>query len=217
MHRTNKAAVLPIVCLLSFLSFCLIAYWVSERKVARFDEAVAAFVQSFETPPLTAIMKLFTFIGSTPVVVVLTLAVLAFLYRVLHHRRELVLFVVVIAGSAAANYVLKAIFHRERPSVHRLIEETGYSFPSGHSMGAFSMYATIAFLVWKHIPTRAGRIWTIIACSFMILMIGTSRIYLGVHYPSDVIGSYLASGCWFTLAVWCFQWYQEKRYRRKER
>lgn len=197
---------ISFVCFICFLSTASI---VSKHKIARFDNSVIGFIQNKESPPLTLIMKGFTFIGSSTVVVVLAIFTMIFLFRVLHHRLELLLFFFVIAGSALLNYALKLIFRRERPSLHRLIQETGYSFPSGHSMEAFALYGTIAFLLWKHIPTKAGRVWTIMICIFMIVMIGLSRIYLGVHYPSDVIGAYFASGCWFAISVWGFQWIKE--------
>ncbi|TXK76981.1 phosphatase PAP2 family protein [Paenibacillus sp. N3.4] len=178
--------------------------------------SIITFVQSFETSWLTAVMQIFTFIGSTKVVIVITLAFMYFLYRVLHHRLEITFFITMIAGTAIFNQILKAIYHRARPNLHHIIEETGYSFPSGHSMEAFALYASLAFLLWRHLATRRARTLTIIGCVIMILWIGLSRIYLGVHYPSDVIGAYLASGFWFALTVWIFQWYKEYRYHQRK-
>ncbi|WNR43105.1 phosphatase PAP2 family protein [Paenibacillus roseipurpureus] len=159
-------------------------------------------------------MKCFTFIGSTPVVIVITLCCLFLFFKYLHHRLELVLFAALVAGTAILNQLLKISFHRDRPSLHRLIQETGYSFPSGHSMEAFALYAALAFLLWRHVPTRSGRTAVILTSISMILMIGISRIYLGVHYPSDIVGAYFASGFWFTFSVWIFQWYMENQSKR---
>ncbi|MFZ0446701.1 MAG: phosphatase PAP2 family protein [Bacillus sp. (in: firmicutes)] len=109
--------------------------------------------------------------------------------------------------------MLKQFFHRARPDLHRLIEIGGYSFPSGHAINVFTVYGIITFLLWRHIPSYLGR--TILISSGFIFMIGTSRIYLGVHYPSDIIGGYFASGFWLSLAIWFFQKYKEKRSERK--
>nr|WP_275900946.1 phosphatase PAP2 family protein [Paenibacillus periandrae] len=137
-------------------------------------------------------MKFFTFIGGGFPVVVLTLLVLFFLYKVLHHRRELILFIWVVVGSTLLNETLKVIFHRARLTLYRIVNANGFSFPSGHSMAAFSMYGILAFLLWRHISTSAGRGMLIICSIIMITAIGISRIYLGVHYPSDVLGGFLA-------------------------
>ncbi|WML47194.1 phosphatase PAP2 family protein [Neobacillus sp. PS3-34] len=82
-------------------------------------------------------------------------------------------------------------------------------------MNAFTVYGMITFLLWRHIPWRIGRSILILISIFFILAIGISRIYLGVHYPSDIIGGYFASGFWLAIAIWFFQHYKEKQYNRK--
>ena len=135
---------------------------------------------------------------------------------VLHHRSELVFFTIVIAFAGILNGILKDFFHRARPDLHRLIEIGGYSFPSGHAMSAMAVYGALAFLLWRHIPTRMGRSILIILSAIMIFMIGISRVYLGVHYPSDIIGGYFASGFWLATAIWFYQRYKERRYNRQK-
>ncbi|TVY01032.1 phosphatase PAP2 family protein [Paenibacillus cremeus] len=198
------------ISLLSAIAFGVIALLVSDKKIAQFDNAIISFVQGLEAPELTTIMKFFTFIGGGYPVVMLTVLVLFFLYKILHHRRELILFIWVVAGSALLNETLKIIFHRARPTLHRIVNANGFSFPSGHSMAAFSMYGILAFLLWRHISTSVGRGLLIISSIIMIIAIGISRIYLGVHYPSDVLGGFLASGSWLAVSIWFYQRYQEK-------
>lgn len=205
-----------IISLVSVIGFGTVSILISDEKIGHFDSMVISAVQGLETPGLTKVMKLFTFIGSTRVVIILSLVLLLFLYKILYHRLELILFVSVIAGAGILNGVLKHFFQRTRPNLHRLIEISGYSFPSGHAMSAFAFYGVLAFLLWRHISTRIGRTILIIVSCFMILAIGISRIYLGVHYPSDIIGGYFASGFWLTAAIWVFQFYKEKRYNRKQ-
>ncbi|WP_243767775.1 phosphatase PAP2 family protein [Paenibacillus agricola] len=180
----------------------------SNSMLIAFDMAMIAFIQGLEHPFLTSIMKAFTTMGSFRVMTIIALGAIYFLYKRLHHRMELLLFTGVIIGSSLLNILLKMLFQRERPSLHLLIQETGYSFPSGHSMSAFSLYATLAFLLWRHVPTRSGRTWLVIGGSITILFIGISRIYLGVHYPSDVVGAYFASGFWVALSIWCFLYFK---------
>lgn len=196
---------------LSLLGFSLMALLVTADKIVNFDRTIIGLVQGFEGTGVTQIMEFFTFIGSTPAVVVLCLLILFFLYKVLHHRAELFLFVTVVAGSPILNHFLKEIFQRARPDLHRLIEISGYSFPSGHAMNAFTVYGILTFLLWRHIFNRPGRWILILFSTIMIFTIGISRIYLGVHYPSDIIGGYLASGFWLTFTIWIFQWYKDRQ------
>jgi undecaprenyl-diphosphatase len=200
-----------VLSLLFAIGFGVIAVLVGENRINAFDTRLIHFWQGMESPGLTAVMKIFTDIGAGVPVVVITLITLLFLYFVLHHRKEIILFLFVLAGSEVLNVVLKLVFHRARPSLHRLITESGYGFPSGHSMGAFSLYGTLAFLLWKHIPVVWGRTLLILVSCALILAIGISRIYLGVHYPSDVLAGYLASGFWLTASVWVYQRYMEKK------
>jgi undecaprenyl-diphosphatase len=200
-----------IISAICVIGFWLTSFLISDQQIVDFDSIVISAIQGLESPGLTSIMKFFTTIGSSPVVIVLSLFLLFFLYKVLHHRIELILFITALVGSVILNDLLKNLFHRTRPNLHRLIDISGYSFPSGHAMTAFTVYGIIAFLLWRHISTKRGRILLILFTVFMILMIGISRVYLGVHYPSDIIGGYLASGFWLSTLIWFFQFYQEKR------
>jgi undecaprenyl-diphosphatase len=205
------------ISLVSIIGFSLVSLLISDQKIIIFDRTVIGIVQGYESPFLTTVMKFFTWIGSAPIVIVLSLFLLFFLYKILHHRFELILFIAAISGSAILNGILKHVFQRVRPDLHRLIDIEGYSFPSGHAMNAFTVYSIISFLLWRHITNRGGRIILIIVSMVMILAIGISRIYLGVHYPSDIIGGYFASGFWVTSAILFYQYFQEKRYNLKQK
>ncbi|CAN7233209.1 phosphatase PAP2 family protein [Paenibacillus sp. LjRoot153] len=214
MNAKLKVTIFLILSITSVLCFTIVASLIRGRWIAQVDSSVISAIQGMESPWLTSVMKGFTFIGSTPVVIVISVTCLLLFFKFLNHRLELILFVALVAGTAILNQLLKISFQRERPSLHRLIQESGYSFPSGHSMVVFALYAALAFLLWRHVPTRRGRTAVILISIMMILLIGISRIYLGVHYPSDVVGAYFASGFWFTFSVWIFQWYMENRFKR---
>ena len=103
-----------------------------------------------------------------------------------------------VGGAAVANLVLKLLFHRDRPSLwHPSVVETSFSFPSGHAMLSAALILSIIFIVWK---TRL-RLASIVIGSILILLIGTSRLYLGVHYPSDVAAGWCASLAWIVVVV----------------
>jgi undecaprenyl-diphosphatase len=204
------------ISLLFAIGFGFIALFINDNKIVNFDKRIADFFQSFNSQFLTNIMKLFTFLGSGLVIAFIVIMAMIFFYVVLKHRNELVLLVGVVIGSALLNLILKMTFHRARPTINRIIDASGYSFPSGHSMAAFTLYGILSFLLWKHISSYRGRSLLIIISVLMIAMIGISRIYLGVHYPSDVLGGFLASGTWLILAIWTFQKYQERKFLLKQ-
>ncbi|MDP4158060.1 MAG: phosphatase PAP2 family protein, partial [Bacillota bacterium] len=114
-----------MISLLCAIGFGLIALLVSDKKIAQFDSTIIAFIQGLESPGLTSIMKFFTFIGSGTQVVIIALLVIFFLFKVLHHRRELILFIWVVLGTTILNEILKTIFHRARPTIHRIVDANG--------------------------------------------------------------------------------------------
>lgn len=195
--------------------FAVIAVLVNLDKVSLFDDNIIDFIQSAESPGLTSLAKVLSLIGSSKLGIGISLLTMALLYFLLKHRLELILFLWVELGSLLLNTQMKLWFQRERPNFHRLIEEVGYSFPSGHSMAAFSLYGVIAYLLWRHLPFRNQRVLLVIVAVFMTLGIGWSRIYLGVHYPSDVIGGYAASGAWLMLSIGLFEGYKNSRRKDK--
>ncbi|WP_314585828.1 phosphatase PAP2 family protein [Paenibacillus terrigena] len=197
--------------LVGLIASIVVAYFVATNRISAFDEAIIHFVQGKESPFWTGFAKFCAFIGSTVPVIVIALITMLFLFFVLKHREELILFVIVVGGSALLNVVLKRLFTRERPTIHRILEETGYSFPSGHAMAAFSLYGVIVFLLWKHIRPRWGRVLLLILGSLIIAMIGISRVYAGVHYPSDVLAGYLVAGSWLAFCIYWYQWYRERK------
>lgn len=204
-----------LISVISLIGFSLMAIVISLKDILAFDRVIMSFIQGLETPSLTAIMKFFTLMGSFKMIALIAIIVIIFLYIVLKHRSELILFTIVIIGARILNRFLKEFFQRTRPDFHRLIEIGGYSFPSGHAMNAMAAYGILTFLLWRHISSRRGRTFLIVLSSLFILMIGISRIYLGVHYPSDIIAGYLASGFWVGMAIWIYQKYKEKRQARR--
>lgn len=195
------------------MSFSSIAYLVEMDKLINFDHHIITYVQGVESEALTLFMKFLSFIGDTVPVIVLTLLSALFLYRVLHHRVEVILLLGTMAGSTLLNLLLKYIFQRTRPEINQIVFEEGFSFPSGHSMAAFSLYGMLTFLLWRHIKTRLGRGTILTVNGLMIALIGLSRIYLGAHYPSDVIAAYAASGFWLFTVIWFYQYLQERKYK----
>ena len=203
-----------LLLLITLAGFGSMTLLIKENDIVYFDKVIISIIQSFETPFLTSTMKFFSFIGSGSSINFIVIISIIVLYFFFHHRSELLLFILVLMGSHYLFRLLKEIFHRARPDLHRLIEIGGYSFPSGHATNAITVYGILSFLLWHHIPIRWGRNLLVIFSTIMILTIGFSRIYLGVHYPSDVIAGYFAGAFWLIFSIWCFQFLKEKIHER---
>lgn len=178
--------------------------------LSNFDKTLIIAIQGLETPWLTSIMKFFTWIGSGNIVGTITVISATLLYFVFKKPRQAFLLVFVVVGTVILNYLLKIYFNRERPVFHRILDASGFSFPSGHTMMAFSLYVIIAYIAWRNVETRLGKFLLIGFAAFMTLMIGTSRIYLGVHFPSDIAGGLMASGFLVTIAVTVYSLFQSR-------
>lgn len=144
-------------------------------------------------------MLFFTFLGSVEFYLITIPVILGVLvWRRRWHEFGVILFSV--AGALVLNNLLKLAFHRVRPNLY-FIKETGYSFPSGHAMITTVFYGIILFLVFPLVTSRVWRNILVALAIFFTIAIGASRIYLGVHYPSDVLGSYLAGLCWLAFSI----------------
>ncbi|BBH24508.1 phosphatidylglycerophosphatase B [Paenibacillus baekrokdamisoli] len=194
-----------LVLLVAIAGFEGLSILVSRNQLKQFDASIIDVVQGWESPTLTKAAKLLSAVGSSSVTIPLIIVVAVVLFIVLKHRKELILLIGGMLGSTLLNELLKRLYHRARPDIHRIIEQEGFSFPSGHSMAAFTFYGLMTFLLWRHLPSQRWRIALLVFSGCMILSIGLSRIYLGVHYPSDVIGGYWISACWIAVCIRLFR------------
>lgn len=140
------------------------------------------------SPLLTGFMKAVTHLGDSAVVIAFCL----FLFVVPKSRKTIAFPVSgAIILSGVLNIILKNIFARERPDLLRLINETGYSFPSGHAMINASLYTMLILMIFKFMKKPPKRLLLSLLCAALAVAIGLSRIYLGVHYAGDVVGGWL--------------------------
>ncbi|QYR22561.1 phosphatase PAP2 family protein [Paenibacillus sp. sptzw28] len=196
-----------ILLFLAVAGFEGLSLLVSRDRLKQFDLSIIHTVQSLESPGTTRAAEFLSLIGSPSVMIPLVLGIAVILFLLLGHRKELILLIGGMLGSTLLNHFLKDFYQRARPDIHRIVEEQGFSYPSGHSMAAFTFYGLLTFLLWRHLPSRGGRIALVAISALMIISIGLTRVYLGVHYPSDVLGGYWVSGCWVALCIKLFQRY----------
>lgn len=143
-----------------------------------------------------------TELGGVPFSVLFVILISLYLLFKKKRRDLAVWYVLTIAlGAGLLNQLLKFLFQRPRPTIEHLVEQGGYSFPSGHSMGSMILYGALVFLIVQLSRKRITK-WIALACAaILVFLIGFSRIYLGVHFPSDVIGGYSLGAAWLTGCI----------------
>lgn len=179
------------VITISAITFLFLSYIVLVYGITNFDTTISVFIQSFRNPALNEIMKVITYLGNWQSIVILS----AILISISSTRTTLGIPIGVLCLiSTILNEVLKTTFARERPAeIDRLVHASGFSFPSGHSMTGLVFFGLLIILLNRNIiKNRSASIIVTGLLSILILFIGISRIYLGVHYPTDVISGFAA-------------------------
>ena len=175
-----------IICFISLVIFVILGILVLTKNDIYLDSVVYNFISRYISNDLTNIIKNLTHIASAVVVISITILVL-----ILFKNKKYGLFMSInLISITILQYILKYIFTRNRPLDINLIEETGYSFPSGHSLTAFAFYGFIIYLIYTSKLSKKSKTIFITLFSMLILVVGVSRIYLGVHFFTDVVGAF---------------------------
>jgi len=185
------------------LLFAWIATHVRAGATQAFDDGVLGYLATHRTPLIEQAMVEITFLGTGLVVVVMVAVAATFLW-LSAHRYSAVLLLVATAGGIVLNNVLKLGFSRPRPHVFAWgTQAMSSSFPSGHAMSAAVVYGTVAYLAARLQRRRLSRVLTMLIAALMISLISFSRLYLGVHYPSDVAAGIIVGLAWagFCMAI----------------
>ena len=197
---------------LALLLFSWLADELFEGGTRRFDEGIRAWVHQFASPTLTRAMVATSALGSEVLVVVLVVAFVIFLK--IRWRRAAIWLVITMAGGMVLQVVLKYSFHRTRPTPYFGATLHSYSCPSGHSLMSFCIYGVLAGLLSTRIRSTGVRVLVWVLAAILVLAIGVSRIYLGVHYPSDVLAGYLTAMMWVSAMIAVDRVRKHKRLRR---
>lgn len=193
--------------------------WLSDEvldgETRQFDDVTRAAVHQLASPTLTVVMRAVSFLGSTWFLfIATTIVIVGFALR--KWGREAKLFALTMIGASLLNISLKLAFKRPRPVpfFDLTVPET-YSFPSGHALTSCVFFGALAAFLTARMKNRRARIVVWVVCASMFLLIGFSRIYLGVHYTTDVIAGFAAALIWI-LVVRFVELTLRRRRRRKE-
>ena len=193
--------------------------WLSDEvldgETRQFDDVTRAAVHQLASPAMTVVMRAVSFLGSTEFLfIATTIVIVGFALR--KWGREAKLFALTMIGGALLNISLKLAFKRPRPiPFFDLTAPETYSFPSGHALTSCCFFGALAAFLTARMKNKHARIAVWIVCAAMFLLIGFSRIYLGVHYTTDVIAGFAAALIWI-LVVRFVELTLRRRRRRKE-
>lgn len=187
--------------------------YVTRDPLVRWDVSFAAWLHAQATPWLISLAKIVTWGGNFVFLGSLTVIVAVFLFR----RRmvtDAVMLCVLAIGIEVLNSLLKLAFQRPRPELAYIHLET-YSFPSGHAAGSAAVYGALAFLLARRVG-RWGRIGCVLAYVAIVCTIGFSRLYLEVHYLSDVLAGFSVGIAWVAACLFVYRRYQSRRWSARQ-
>ena len=191
----NLKWIILFICLIGFLA---IAEDVFNKEIMNGDIVGYDIVSKlFKFNVSTPIAKFITNFGGAIFVISLT----TILFFVIKDKKIGISIITNLGIVTILNQIIKFIMQRPRPTEFRIIEETGYSFPSGHSMVSLAFYGYLIYLIYKYVKNKYVKWCSIVLLSILICSIGISRIYLGVHYTSDVLGGFLISFAYLIIYI----------------
>ena len=188
-----------MIFVIAILIFSFLAYFVLEGKTGEFDSFIYKIVTFNKTDFISGFYKFITNFASGIMVGIISLVFLI----IFKNKRYGGFIFLNVFNIFVLNFVLKLLFMRDRPYELMIIDEVGYSFPSGHAMAAFGFYGFIIYLLWHFNLAKSAKIIFSVLLGVLIILIGVSRIYLGVHYASDVLAGYMVSLAYLILYITC--------------
>lgn len=193
--KNNWRWMLLFICLIGFLALAEDVFHqeIMNGDIVGYDIVSKLFKFNVSTP----IAKFITNFGGAIFVISLT----TILFFVIKDKKIGISIITNLGIVTILNQIIKFIMQRPRPTEFRIIEETGYSFPSGHSMVSLAFYGYLIYLIYKYVNNKHLKRTLIIILSVLICIIGVSRIYLGVHYTSDVLGGFLISFAYLIIYI----------------
>lgn len=202
MRNKSTQQMLLLVSLSSLTMFLFVT--LSKSSFATFDENVSSWATSIQTEFFTPVAEAIDFAASTPALFAATLSVAAALFYK-SYRRYSVLFMGSMLGNAIVVAAIKVNIQSVRP-FDELPFERGFSFPSGHTTGSVVFWGLLLWFAWKHLRNPNVKVFTTLFSVFVMSVVGFDRIYLNVHWFSDVLGGYILGVLWLSISILVFQY-----------
>ena len=204
--------VMIVIFLLCLWGLFKVADLVFDDKNNVFDQKAFDLLRPWVSALNTRIMLVITFLGSQNFLLPANILLILYYLFVRENRNTAFRILTISLTSVAAMFAIKFILQRQRPLTPLIAKVHGYSFPSGHTFTSVTFYGIIAYIAYRNIKNKALRLATIILLAIFVLLVGVSRIYLGLHYATDVIAGLCLGIIWLVLAKW-FLVKTEKKHR----
>jgi len=195
---------MAVFCIFALLGFLDLTEELHEGNLEKYDSLITGFIYPLRSDALTGIIIAITEMGSQWAYLIVIPLIASLLYRKGHSWRLTLQATIILITTFLLNVAIKYIISRPRPlDEHQLVEvaDKSFSYPSGHSMSAMAFYGFLIYLTFRLVD-RNWLKWLLISVqALLILAIGGSRVYLGVHYPSDVIAGFIAGLIWLAICI----------------
>ncbi len=201
LEKIKKNKIILTLILLLFILISFITVFVCLGKTINFDEKILLKISMIRNENLTKVMILISELSSYLFITFLTI----FLSIIFFKERYYIYFIINSLGVVTINTIFKFLVNRTRPEMFMIINESGKSFPSGHAMISLAFYGFLTCFCYYKFKNRILKFFSIIIFPLLILLVGFSRMYLGVHYFTDVVTGYLISGIILLIEIIYFK------------
>ncbi|MEO5651129.1 MAG: phosphatase PAP2 family protein, partial [Ginsengibacter sp.] len=207
--------ILILIFFAALVTFILIAKNIFIGNTYAFDTKAFAFADAHISPLNTVIMQFFSLLGSHTFLIPANLLLIVWFFFIQKKRWLSIKIPAVALSSLLLMFLLKLFFERPRPSNPLLMQAAGFSFPSGHSLMSITFYGLLFYIIFQNVKNILWRLSLAVLLIFMVLMIGFSRIYLRVHYASDVIAGFCVGIIWLIVSFWILSAIENSRTGRR--
>ena len=207
----NKSWIVYVLVFVMLTVFGLLAFHVKSGRTFLIDDEAFAFTFAMRHKYVTLLMEGITFLGSSYFLVPANIILICWLMFWKKNRLLSIQWAITSIGALFLMYFFKGLYERPRPLDPYLEAATGFSFPSGHTLNGLVFFGLLIFILWEFAKGKYPKILGTILLSIVILGIGLSRIYLRVHYASDVLGGLALGGAWLTISGYVFGLLQKRK------
>jgi undecaprenyl-diphosphatase len=189
-----EIGIIALLTLFTGMVFLKVRENVIQGRLDQFDITIIHSLNQHHSPSMTTVMKTTSFMGNEAIIILGIILVILLITK--KHSHEALVLTLMVTSAFLISTVLKSQTLRPRPSLEQLVVVYDSSFPSGHALNAFIFYSLLAYFTYKFTHSRKWTVLASLCAGMLILLIGFSRMYLGVHYPSDIVAGYLIGFFW---------------------